>query len=891
MKHILHRYISSLIAGVALAMLASMSALPALAQTATPTAVPLTLTPATATPTLTSTPLPATATPVPSTSTATPIPTSVQITATPIPTSTAVVVTSTPSFGSFIGGTIFEDQNLDQVFNSKEKTKKDVTVRLLYSSGGVTSNATIKLKTNDDGYYEFKNLLPGTYLVTVEMPDGYIGTTAEQWEVKVNGIDGTRIVNFGILKTTNIYDANATVTVINGTVTTTYGSGSSGSSSSRGGLVGGGTSGGTSGGVTYGPTSSPTPTATPTSTPTLTPIQKLKLFPPMVSARFFMEGHANDNGLLYDYAADGSALQSGEVDMELTINSKQVDVVALGPQTFIRAEDSETWATTSTAMLRNWYGVLSALDIMNLSTLDKMVLDVRPTRFTEQIDGEMVMRVDVLLVNQIPTPNPLLATQTAGSGVISSSAGPSGSSTPQPVNVTGLYPSTGGIYPQLRNDPGVSVSQPVVAPSAAPNQLQIIDGIIELWVAASDGYVRAAHLRLNMPSARLDRPGRLEPVSLDAWVWYSDVNQAFTISAPTSLTPPTPQPALATAIARATEEARNATNASASSSSGSTSGPIPVPVRGGLSDPSPGGSTSGGAQPGGAQPQPKPIGTPDPNVTAAERALLALASASGPRTGSKVTETGIMLDVPWRGLQDPAGANVATDGPTALGMILEAFGVTAPTADLQALAARWQESKTDGDSVSIETLVRIAERGALRPIGTGRGPGGGDWTAVMARDFLRRGYPVLALVRPQIITGGAVAPDQPDRFIVIVGFEGDELIYHDPAVEGGAALRVSATTLDQAWIQATPPRQGVVFGFGASVVGLLDGPGRSAQVKPEATATATSISVRATPTVLVIPPSEPLEVAPSESGPHPALLAFLGILAGGVGFLIARMYR
>ncbi|MFN0074683.1 MAG: hypothetical protein ACKVVP_24635, partial [Chloroflexota bacterium] len=239
----------------------------------------------------------------------------------------------------------------------------------------------------------------------------------------------------------------------------------------------------------------------------------------------------------------------------------------------------------------------------------------------------------------------------------------------------------------------------------------------------------------------------------------------------------------------------------------------------------------------------------------------------------------------------PAGANVATDGPTSLGMILESFGVTAPTADLQALAERWQETKTDGDSVSIDTLVRIAERGALRPIGTGRGPGGGDWTAAMARDFIRRGYPVLALVRPQVLFSGELAPEQADRFIVLIGYEGDEIIYHDPVSSDGTARRIDALTLDQAWVQATPPRQGVVFGFGASVVGLLDGPGRSAQVKPEPTATPQPFAIRATPVVVVAPTPEPVEQPPVESGPPPALLAFLGILAGGVGFLIARLYR
>jgi hypothetical protein len=533
-----------------------------------------------------------------------------------------------------------------------------------------------------------------------------------------------------------------------------------------------------------------------------------------------------------------------------------------------------------------------------------MVLDVRPTSFVEQIEGERVRRVDVYLVSQLPTPNPLSTSyQVPGA---QSPAGISGAPqvtsprggvepTPQPVNINinGIYPSLGGIQPQLRNDPNqsggtvVGPAPQVNAPqNGPPTQMQILDGVIELWVGATDGFVRAAHLRMNVPSSRQDRPGRLEPVWQDTWVWFEDINEPFTITAPMNLTPPTPQPALATAIARATEEAASAANRPTTSGP-TSSGPIPLPVRGAPTDPSAGGVS---ATPSGLEP--RPVGTADANVAASERALLALASASGPRTGSKVTEVGVMLDVPWRGTIDSSGATVSTDGPAALGMVLESFGVTAPTADLQALATRWDEVRTDGDSVSIETLVRMAERGALRPIGTGRGPGGGDWTAAMAREFIRKGYPVLALVRPQVLTGGAVDPEQADRFIVLVGYDGDDVIYHDPTVENGAARRIDSMTLDQSWSQATPPRQGVVFGFGASVIGLLDGPGRSAQLRPEATATPQPITIRTTPTTELEPTPVVSEQAPAEgSGPHPALLAFLGILAGGVGFLIARLYR
>lgn len=791
---------------------------------------------------------PASAQTATATATETPTPTATATsTLTPTAGATATTTTTpTPSSGvSFIGGTVYIDENVDQIFNSKEKTKDDVSIVLQPSSAVGTSSSKSKTKTDNDGFYSFKNLGPGVYLITIDLPDGYVSTSGEQLEVRVNGLDGTNLANFGIFKSANVSGSSL----------------ASSSSSSSGGSL-------TSGSSVVTVYQSPTATPTATATPTLTPIQKLRALPPIRSARFYIEGRADDNGLLYDYAAEGSVLQPGDLDMDAVVNANPVDLVVLGSQAYLRPTDAETWTSTSSAAIRSWYGILSALDVIMLPYMDKLVMDVRPTSLVERIDRETVRRVDVVLSPSVG-PGASAPAGTPGSASTGSSSAPSG--------ISVLFPSA-GIQPQLRPDPGVSISTPVPIPAGASTQLQVLDGVVELWVSVPNGLVQAAHLKLHMPSARQDYAGRLEPVAVDAWVWYSEHNESFTVAAPTSLTPPTPAPALATAIARATDDARSSTSA----------GPIPVPVRGGSSSAPPPVGQSGGEP----EPQPKPVtvGTPEPRNAAAERALLALASASGPRTGSKITTTGIMLDVPWRGVSDSSGAILSTDGPAAVGMILDAFGITAPTADLQALADRWQEARASGEPVSIDTLVRIAERGSLRPIGTGRGPGGGDWTSVMARDFLRRGYPVLALVRPQVLTDGAVDPSGADRFIVIVGYEGDDLIYHDPANPEGASRRVDSVTLDQAWVQATPPRQGVVFGFGASVIGLLDGPGRSQQVRPDPTATATSVAVRVLPTAPVIEP-EPAPEPPGSGGVHPALLAFLGILAGGVGFLIARLYR
>src|SRR5688500_12143931 len=103
---------------------------------------------------------------------------------------------------SYIGGTVYVDDNLDGSFNGEERGRKDVTVRLTFDST-TSGTSSVTVKTNDDGYYEFKSLATGTYLVSIEPPDGFSATTSKQREFTVNGTstDGTRALNFGIFKT------------------------------------------------------------------------------------------------------------------------------------------------------------------------------------------------------------------------------------------------------------------------------------------------------------------------------------------------------------------------------------------------------------------------------------------------------------------------------------------------------------------------------------------------------------------------------------------------------------------------------------------------------------------------------------------------------------------
>ena len=261
----------------------------------------------------------------------------------------------------------------------------------------------------------------------------------------------------------------------------------------------------------------------------------------------------------------------------------------------------------------------------------------------------------------------------------------------------------------------------------------------------------------------------------------------------------------------------------------------------------------------------------------------------------------MLLAVPWRGLPvGPTEVARAADGPASLGMILEAFGVGVGTPDLDALTTEWQRPSSPTESVQLATLIRIGERGSLRPLGPAFGSGGDEWTAALARDYLRRGYPVLALVQPALLSdlprpataasAEAVLPAavaQPARYVVLMGLEGEYLLYHDSATPDGAARRVLAADLDRAWAGVNPSRPGAAFGFGTGVVGLLD-PSRQASGTPAATApAATAPAVSAAPRIEVV--AQGVDQPSAPSGFHPAVLAFFTLLGAAASYLVARL--
>ena len=158
------------------------------APTATPTRVPPTATAVPAPPTPTAAPPTpvATVTPVAAAPAATASP------ATPAPTSSTSSVT--PGGNGAIHGEAFIDADADGQVGDSEVGLARVEVKLNFANG-LSRSAT----TDDTGAFAFEGLAPGTYRVTVTVPNEYVTTTDPGEDVDVVAGSDTPDVLFGLI--------------------------------------------------------------------------------------------------------------------------------------------------------------------------------------------------------------------------------------------------------------------------------------------------------------------------------------------------------------------------------------------------------------------------------------------------------------------------------------------------------------------------------------------------------------------------------------------------------------------------------------------------------------------------------------------------------------------
>jgi hypothetical protein len=301
-------------------------------------------------------------------------------------------------------------------------------------------------------------------------------------------------------------------------------------------------------------------------------------------------------------------------------------------------------------------------------------------------------------------------------------------------------------------------------------------------------------------------------------------------------------------------------------------------------------------------PQPGVAGPtgPTPNqreqALAAERALVALATGGQPRTNSYARGNNILLDLPFRTQQDNTAYAPMNSGPASMAMILGGYGTDAAVSDLRALMNGLDGNYSPGAAPRIETIARVAERGGMNVLDLYRGARFNEWTVEQVREMIRRGYPVMTLIQGAVLPGGTPPGVSRERFITIIGIDGDDIIYHDPAYpdEGqGAARRIPARLLEQGWLAATTPRLAAGFSLGPEGRGMLD----SARGEvPPATAAAGSPTPNLSATVPVIATVEPTPTAPPPEYPfglpvHPVLVLFWLVLVVLLLVILVRSLR
>ena len=185
----------------------------------------------------------------------------------------------------------------------------------------------------------------------------------------------------------------------------------------------------------------------------------------------------------------------------------------------------------------------------------------------------------------------------------------------------------------------------------------------------------------------------------------------------------------------------------------------------------------------------------------------------------------LWLGVPSRTQFDGTPYAAVNCGPSALGMILEAYGLWMPTHDLRLIANALQGTWGYNDGIALDYLAEIGSRAGLKPLGLYDGERSRyhRWTVDEVRQAVLNGYPVIVLTKYRLLPGNGAYGGSINHYIVISGVIGDDFLYNDSAFggSGARALIISAQQLEAAWATADIPRHAVAFALGEERLGLV----------------------------------------------------------------------
>ena len=161
---------------------------------------------------------------------------------------------------------------------------------------------------------------------------------------------------------------------------------------------------------------------------------------------------------------------------------------------------------------------------------------------------------------------------------------------------------------------------------------------------------------------------------------------------------------------------------------------------------------------------------------------------------------------PYRSQLDGSPYAEANCGPTALGMALDALGVSVTPRQLRAEALDAQHMYGNGTGTLITALAQVAEEHGLATSDLRNDDGSiRRWSLDDIRAHIQRGQPVIVQVRYRSLPGRGGAYYFGDHYILVTGVVGDGFLYNDPIdVDGigwdrvisGATLRTAMNASD-----------------------------------------------------------------------------------------------
>lgn len=172
----------------------------------------------------------------------------------------------------------------------------------------------------------------------------------------------------------------------------------------------------------------------------------------------------------------------------------------------------------------------------------------------------------------------------------------------------------------------------------------------------------------------------------------------------------------------------------------------------------------------------------------------------------------VRLSVPYRTQLDGSISSAANCGPTSMGMVLEAFGVYVPTAQVRALAMRSMGINDPFGGTTLESLRDAAEAYGLQGLDLNENGRYKRWTLDDVRAHLRAGHPVIPELRYRLMPGREWLWISTDHYVVITGMDGDDFIINDPiGMDGHGERTISGASLLRAWLNSDNPGAGVAI--------------------------------------------------------------------------------